>query len=59
MTKKILFAAIDQLPDHFGLDELIDRLLLIERIERSREQNRNGEVVSFEEVKRQAASWRK
>ena len=59
MTKNIALTAISQMSDHFELDELIDRLLLIEKIEKGREQSRNGQVIFLEEVKRRVASWRK
>ena len=60
MTKNIALTAISQMSDHFELDELIDRLLLIEKIEKGREQSRNGQVIPpLEEVKHRVASWRK
>lgn len=58
MTKNVVLTAISQLPNHFELDELIDRLLLIEQIETGREQSRDNQVTPLEEVKRQVASWR-
>ena len=45
MTKNIALTAISQMSNHFELDELIDRLLLIEKIEKGREQSRNGQVI--------------
>ncbi len=57
MSKETLFAAADQLPDHFELDELIDRLLLIERIEKGREQSRTNQTHSQEEVKQLVKTW--
>ena len=59
MTKNIALTAISQMSDHFELDELIDRLLLIKKIEKGREQSRNGQIIFLEEVKRRVASWRK
>ncbi|MFD1468597.1 hypothetical protein ACFQ48_10210 [Hymenobacter caeli] len=59
MSKETLLAAADQLPDHFELDELIDRLLLIQRIEKGREQSRNNQTYSQEEVKQLVKTWSK
>jgi len=57
MNKEILFTAADQLPDQFELDELIDRLLLIQKIEKGREQSRNTQTHSQEEVKQLVKTW--
>ena len=57
MNKEILFTAADQLPDNFELDELIDRLLLIQTIEKGREQSRNNQTYSQEEVKQMVKTW--
>ncbi len=57
MTKGILFTAADQLPDQFELDELIDRLLLIQKIEKGREQSRNNQTHSQEEIKQLVKTW--
>ena len=46
MTNNIALTAISQMSNHFELDELIDRLLSIEKIEKGREQSRNGQVIS-------------
>ena len=57
MSKETLLAAADRLPDHFELDELIDRLLLIQKIEKGREQSRNDQTHPQEEVKQLAKTW--
>ncbi|WP_310391631.1 hypothetical protein [Hymenobacter sp.] len=57
MNKEILFTAADQLPDNFELDELIDCLLLIQKIEKGREQSRNNQTHSQEEVKQLVKTW--
>ena len=59
MSKETLLAAADQLPDHFELDELIDRLLLIQKIEKGREQSRNNQTYSQEEIKQLVKTWSK
>ena len=59
MTKEILFTAADQLPDHFEIEELIDRLLLIQKIEKGRAQSRSDQTYSHEEVKEIVKTWGK
>ena len=41
------------------MDELIDRLLLIQKIEKVREQSRNNQTYSQEEVKQLVKTWSK
>lgn len=50
MTKERLREAVEELPDSFSIDELIERLILLESFEKGREQYEQGKVVSHEEV---------
>ena len=59
MTKELLQATLDQLPDTFELEDLIERLIFIEKVEEGLRQSRNGETVSHEDVKKLAQSWRR
>lgn len=57
MTKETILAAVQALPEQISLDELIERLILIKKIEKGREQSHLGQVVSHEEVKRRVRTW--
>ncbi|GAB3636240.1 hypothetical protein GCM10027422_18300 [Hymenobacter arcticus] len=57
MTKETILAAVNALPDQVTLDELIERLIFIEKIEEGRRQSEAGETISQEEVRRQVQSW--
>lgn len=59
MTKEALKITIDQLPDKFELEELIDRLIYIEKIEEGFAAVERGETKTHEEVKALVKSWRK
>jgi len=54
ITKESLINQLDLLPDSFTIDELIDRLILIEKIEIGLEQSEadfeNGDTVTNEEL---------
>lgn len=58
MTKDKVLEIVNALPAEFALDYLIERLILVEKIEEGIRQSRNGETVSHEEVKRIVQSWR-
>lgn len=57
MTKATILAAVNALPDQIDFDELLERLILIEKIEKGREQSRLGQTVSQEEVKQLVKTW--
>ena len=59
MSKETLFAAANQLPDQFELDELIERLIFIAKVEEGFAAAERGESKTHEEVKELVKSWRK
>ena len=50
LTKTKLKEQIEKFPEEFSLDDLIDRLILIDKIDRGNKQSENGEVISEEEL---------
>jgi hypothetical protein len=52
MTKEIVLSVLEKMPDEFDLDELLERLILIEKAE-------EGRTISHEEVKKIIEGWRK
>jgi hypothetical protein len=63
ITKGQILKAVAGLPENATVDDAIERLLFLSKIEQGLEQARNGEIISHEEVKRrieaQIASWQK
>lgn len=51
MTRETLAESIQHLPAEFSIDELIERLLIIEKVENARRQYKNGEVLTNDQVK--------
>jgi hypothetical protein len=52
MTKATVISAINELPKDFSLDQLIERLLVIEKIDSALNEVKNGEFISHSEVKK-------
>ncbi|NJK87587.1 MAG: hypothetical protein HC906_18055 [Bacteroidales bacterium] len=50
---------IKNLPDSFTIDELIDQLIFIEKVEEGLKQAEDGKVVSNEDVKSMIDKWSK
>lgn len=51
LTKIRLKEQIDKFPDEFSIDELIENLILIEKIESGMKQSGKGEVISEDKMK--------
>jgi hypothetical protein len=59
LTKERLNKTIKGLPDSFTIDELIDQLIFIEKVEEGYQQSEEGKVVSNEDVKQMIDKWSK
>ena len=59
LTKDILNKTIKILPDTFTIDELIDQLIFMEKVEEGYQQSEAGKVVSNEDVKLMIDKWSK
>jgi len=59
ITKEKLNKTIKSLPDSFTIDELIDQLIFIEKVEEGYKQSEEGKVVSNEDVKQMIDKWSK
>jgi hypothetical protein len=59
ITKDKLKQSIKNLPDSFTIDELIDQLIFIEKVEEGLKQSDEGKVISNEDVKVIIEKWSK
>ncbi len=57
LTKAQLNKTILDLPDTFSIDELIDKLIFIEKVEAGMAQSVEGKVFSNEDVKKIIDKW--
>jgi predicted transcriptional regulator len=57
LTKDKLKRSITNLPDTFTIDELIDQLIFMEKVEDGLAQSESGKVVSNEDVKLIIDKW--
>lgn len=57
LTKKILQSHLSELPEKFTIDELVERLILIEKIETGLIQSENGEVISDLKLDKELEKW--
>jgi len=59
MNKQAAIDSIKEMPQKFELDELFERLLVIEKIERGREDVKNKQIYTHEEAKEELKKWLK
>lgn len=57
LTKEKIIEAINSMPDKIQVDDLLDRIMLLEKIETGLEQSESGKVVSTEEAKERLRKW--
>ena len=57
LTKTQVLNAIKQLPDNFSIDEMVDKMILIEKIEIGLAQSERGEVISDESLDKEISKW--
>jgi hypothetical protein len=57
LTKEKLLESINDMPDKIVLDDLLDRILLLEKIEIGLEQSQKNQVKSTEQAKKILEEW--
>jgi hypothetical protein len=57
ITKEQLIETINQLPLEFSLDEVIDKIVLLEKIEKGLQQSQKGKVTPDEDLDKKLPEW--
>lgn len=59
MTKETVVAAIKEMPQEFDVDELIEKLIFISRVEEGLKQVDEGNKTPLDDVKQIVQGWQK
>ncbi|MEZ4939145.1 MAG: hypothetical protein R2799_16285 [Crocinitomicaceae bacterium] len=59
LTKNKLIAVADSLPPEFSIDELLEKLIVVQKIEEGLKQSKNNQTVGTEEAKTKMEKWLK
>ncbi len=59
LTKEKIKKTIDSLPDNFTIEEVIEELIVIDKIEQGLKDVEEGNVYSTEEVRKKLDKWLK
>ena len=57
LTKEKIIDGINKLPESFTIDDVLDQVILISKIERGIEQAENGQIVPDEEIDERIGKW--
>ena len=57
LTQTKVIRAVKQLPNEFSIDELVDRMILLEKVEMGITQSESGQVISDEDLDQEVAKW--
>lgn len=57
ITKQKLQKTMEIFPDEFTIDEILDKLILLDKIERADRQSKEGNVISEEELDKEIEKW--
>jgi hypothetical protein len=57
MRKATVLESISKLPDEFSIDEIIERLVIIEKVEKGRQQVKEGKINTEDQTKAKLGKW--
>ncbi len=57
MKKEVVLDSIAQLPDEFSIEEIIERLILLEKIDKAHQDITEGNIYSDAEIKAELSKW--
>ncbi len=57
ITKALIRKTLEEMPENFTIDQFIDHLSLVKKIERGIQQSEEGKVISHEQGIEEIDSW--
>ena len=57
MTKNQVVDSLKSFPEKFSVEQLIEKLIFIEKVEEGLSQSKNNETVSMEKAKKRLHKW--
>ena len=57
LTKENIISTINNLDEPIELDDVLDKILLLEKIEKGMEQSEKGQVISDEDLDKRLETW--
>ena len=57
VTKEKVKELVEHMPEVFSIDELVERVLILDKIERAKKEIDNGEGMNWEDFKKEMEQW--
>jgi hypothetical protein len=57
LTKDKVKELVEQMPETFSVDDLLERVLLLQKIEVAQKEIENGDGLDWEDVKKEMDQW--
>lgn len=57
ISKEKLKKSLEEMPEEFSIEELIDKAILLDKIERGNEQSIQNKVISEEQLEDEMKKW--
>jgi len=57
LTKELVKEQIENLPNEFSIEDLIEKIILIDKIETGLKQSDNNETITEEELDNEIEKW--
>ncbi len=57
LTKNRVKQSVENMPDSFSIDELIEQLIFVEKVEEGIKQSNEGKTISNDDVKSMIEKW--
>lgn len=59
ITKTHLLSTFDKLPENLTIDQVIDHIIFVEKVQKGLEDSENGRVYTTEEARKRLNKWLK
>ena len=59
ISKAQLLSTINDLPDKFSIDEILDKIMFLHKVQVGMEQSANGDTTPHDQVKEEFKKWLK
>ena len=59
ITKTHLISTLEKLPENLTIDQVIDHIIFIEKVQKGLEDSENGRVYTNEEARKKLSKWLK
>ncbi len=57
LIKAKVLDTVQRFPDHFSIDDLVEKLLILERVEKGDKQSIENKVISETELEKEINEW--